>query len=294
MAQYDVDLRDYWRILKKRKMIVILMICLIGLSSYGFAKLKEPLPLYETSASVKIERASNLAGFMGFFRDETENIVTQAFIITSFPVLVKTAKLTGMLPEEISDEEIRNSKSYLAIIQRLKGIVRAKQEQDTRIINISVVSDDKQEAAFVANSVAGAYRYYNIQERNRQTFETKAFIEKQLELTSKRLRQAEEDLRVFKEGYALTALDAQTINTLNNLSEAENDYVEVKRQKEKMVAWAAVMDKGKGSLDDMKGAFAVDIKSDRIRALSAKLSDQILKRKSLRRTSETTCHRELR
>ncbi len=281
MAQYDVDLRDYWRILKKRKIIVILMIGLVGLSSYGFAKLKEPLPLYETSASVKIERANNLAGFMGFFSDETENIITQAFIITSFPVLVQTAKLTGMLPNEISDEEIRNTKSYLAVIQRLKSIVRAKQEQDTRIVNISVVSDDNQEAAFVANSVAGAYRQYNIQERNRQTFETKAFIEKQLKLTSKRLRKAEENLRIFKEGYALTALDAQTINTLNNLSEVENAYGAVKRQKEKMVAWAALMDKSKGSLGDIKVTFAIDIKSDRIRALSAKLGDLILKRKAL-------------
>ena len=62
MAQYDVDLRDYWRILKKRKVIVILMVCLVGLSSYGFAKLKEPLPLFETGASVKIERTNNMAG----------------------------------------------------------------------------------------------------------------------------------------------------------------------------------------------------------------------------------------
>jgi capsular exopolysaccharide synthesis family protein len=281
MAQYDVDLRDYWRILKKRKIVIIFMVCLVGLSSYGFAKLKEPLPIFESKASVKIERSNNLQGFMGYYYDDPENIVTQAFIITSFPVLVQTAKITGMLPNEISDEEIRNTKSYLAIIQRLKGMVKANQEQGTRIVNISVTSNENQEAAFVANSVAKAYRQYNIQERNRQTFETKAFIEEQLELTSNRLRQAEEDLRVFKEGYALVALDAQTLNTLNKLAEVENAYEEVKRQREKIGSWAALLDKAMGSSDDFKGVLAIDTKSDRIRGLSAKLSDLILKRKTL-------------
>jgi len=31
MAQYDVDLRDYWRILKKRKTAVVLMVILAGI-----------------------------------------------------------------------------------------------------------------------------------------------------------------------------------------------------------------------------------------------------------------------
>jgi len=63
MAQYDVDLRDYWRILKKRKAVVILMVCLVGLSSYGFSKMKEPTPLYKATASVKIEQRSSMASF---------------------------------------------------------------------------------------------------------------------------------------------------------------------------------------------------------------------------------------
>jgi len=281
MAQYDVDLRDYWRILKKRKLVVILMVGLVGISSYGFAKLKEPLPVYTASASVKIERSDKLAGFMGFFWDETENVVTQAFIITSFPVLVETAKLTGMLPTDTSDEEIRSTKSYLAVIQRLKGMVQAEHVQGTRIVNISVTSSDNKEAAAVANSVARAYRQYNIQEKNRQTFETKKFIEKQLEITSGRLSKAEENLRVFKEDYALTALDAQTLNTLNKLFEVEKAHEEVKRQKEKILSWIDLMDNGNRPLNDFKGAFAINVRSDRIRELSGKLSDLILKRKTL-------------
>ena len=86
MAQYDVDLRDYWRILRKRKFTIIFMVILVGITSYGAAKLKEPVPLYEASASVKIERGASMAtGIVrgsGFF-GATEGIMTQAFIINT-------------------------------------------------------------------------------------------------------------------------------------------------------------------------------------------------------------------
>lgn len=281
MAQYDVDLRDYWRILKKRKIIVILMVCLVGLSSYGFAKLKEPLPVFEASASVKIERANNLAGMQGFFWwDEAENIVTQAFIITSFPVLVETARITGMVPADVSDEEIRNTRSYLDVINRLKTMIQAQKEEGTRIVNIRVTSGDSQEAAFVANSVARAFRRYNIQEKNRQTFETKGFIEKQLGLTSVNLRKAEETLRAFKENYSLIALDAQTQNTLSRLSEVEAEYETVVREKEDIMAQVAMIEKKGASSETIQGAFTTNISAGQVKTLSAKLSDLFLKRKA--------------
>ena len=282
MAQYDVDLRDYWRILKKRKVIVILMVCLVSLSSYGFAKLKEPLPLYESSASVKIERITNMANlFMGVLWSEGDNIVTQAFIIKSFPVLVQTAKSINMIPTAVPEEEIRNSKTHLAVVQRLKGMVQAEHEQGTNIVNIRVVSGDKQQTAFIANAVAAAYQEYNIQERNRQTFETKVFIEKQLELSSKSLREAEEALREFKENYTLVALDTQTANSLNKLSKVEAAYDEIKREKESVQARINSLKKVSGPFQDIEGAAFAGPADARLQGFSTKLSDLVLKKKAL-------------
>ena len=282
MAQYDVDLRDYWRILKKRKAIIILMVCLVGISSYGFAKLKEPLPLYEASASVKIERSANMASLLlGVFWSEGDNMITQAFIIKSFPVLMQTAKSINMLPADVSEEEIRNSKTYLAVIQRLKGLVQAEQEQGTNIVNIRVTSSDNQEAAFIANAVAAAYQNYNIQERNRQTFETQAFIEQQLELSSKSLREAEEALREFKENYTLIALDTQTANTLNKLSQVEALYEETRREKEFVQSRLDSLQKASGLFQNIEGAVFSETGDARLQSYASRLSDLILKKKSL-------------
>jgi len=63
MAQYDVDLRDYWRIIRKRKFVIVLMVLLVGICSYGFAKLNEPVPLYQAGSAIKIERITTMADF---------------------------------------------------------------------------------------------------------------------------------------------------------------------------------------------------------------------------------------
>jgi len=64
MAQYDVDLRDYWRIIKKRKAAILLMVLAVGVCSYGFAKLKEPRPLFAATAAIKIERSTTMAALL--------------------------------------------------------------------------------------------------------------------------------------------------------------------------------------------------------------------------------------
>jgi succinoglycan biosynthesis transport protein ExoP len=229
MAQYDVDLRDYWRIIRKRKTTIIFMVLLVGLCSYGFAKLKEPVPLYEASSAIKIDRFSNMASILtGEYWRQSENMVTHAYIITSFPVLCQTAKLLGWLPKDVSDEEVQDSQQYLAVIRRLKAMVEPEPQEGTNIINIRVKSEDARGSAKVANAFARSYRDYNIQEKNKKTFETKAFIEEQLRLTSNRLRLAENELQAFKESYGLISLDAQTQNTLNRLYAVETEYEKTK------------------------------------------------------------------
>ncbi len=218
MAQYDVDLRDYWRIVRKRKAQILFTVLLVGLCSYGFAKFREPAPLYEAGSAIKIDRFSNLASILtgGLWR-QSENMETHAYIITSHPVLKTAAEMLGWVSAgtPAADEQPQ--------IQRLKRMVEAKPQDGTHIINIRAVSEDPREAARAANVLAQAYRDYNIQQNNRKTAETRAFIEEQLRLTLDRLKAAEQQLQQFKEQNQLLALDTQTANTLNRLNALEVD-----------------------------------------------------------------------
>ena len=283
MAQYDVDLRDYWRIIKKRKAIILLMVIMVGIFSYGFAKLKEPIPLYSTSAAVKIERLTNLAAILtGNFWAQGENLVTHAYIVTSYPVMVETAKTLGLLKKAISLDEIRNSKKDLAVIKGLQSKVEAIREEGTNIINITAVSRKPAEAARIANTVARSYKTYNIKEKNRKTTETKAFIEAQLSKTHQDLKAAENELQSFREGYALISMDAQTQNILTRLNNVEVEYGKVKRQQSEIETQFRFFEEstadGKMSTDRLR--FSPDPDSP-LYSLRSKLGDLLIQRETL-------------
>jgi tyrosine-protein kinase Etk/Wzc len=283
MAQYDVDLRDYWRIIRKRKASIIFMVLVVGVCSYGFAKFKEPIPLYEAIAAVKIDRSTNIASVLtGSFWRQSENMDTHAYIIKSFPVIANAAKLMNWIPSDLSDEEIRDNKKYISIIERFKAMVVAEHQTGTNIIDIQVVSKDPNEASRVANATAHSYREYNIKEKNKKTFETKSFIEEQLRLTSIKLKDGERELQAFKEGYALISLNAQTQNILDKLYAVETEYERVKTKKEEAASQLSLLGKkNRNSKNKFQRVFLSAPSDSPIYGLKTKLSELFLKRQTL-------------
>jgi len=283
MAQYDVDLRDYWRIIKKRKASIIFMVLLVGICSYGFAKIKEPIPLYEASSAIKIDRFSNMASILtGDYWRQSENMETHAYIITSFPVLCQTAKFLGWIAEDVTEDKIQDSQKHLSVIRRLKGMVEPAHQKGTNILNIRVKSENARQSADVANAFARTYREYNIQEKNKKTFETKAFIEKQLELTSSRLKLAENELQAFKESYGLVSLDSQTQNLLNKIYAIETELEKIKSDKAEVKSQLQMIKANKiGSSETLMDSLFAAAPDSPVYGLKTKLSELLLKRQTL-------------
>ncbi|MDM8535892.1 GNVR domain-containing protein [Desulfobacterales bacterium HSG17] len=282
MAQYDVDLRDYWRIIKKRQILIFLMVFLVGSFSYMFAKMREPAPVFEAETAVKIERRTNLAEFfMGGFWDQSDSLTTQAFIITSFPVLEKTAKFLGWIPENISSADIQGSEKYMPEIKRLKAMIMADQEKYTSILNIRTISGNAQEAADVANAVAVTYQLYNVQEKNKQTFETKSFIEKQLKTTDENLTKAEESLRSFKEKHDILTLEAQTANTLKRIFAVEAELDKIKREKSNAQSQLKLINKAGRSSKSIENLFLPESDNASVQELNKNLRNLVLERQTL-------------
>jgi len=284
MAQYDVDLRDYWRIIRKRRNIITLMIVLVGVCSYGFAKVKEPTPLYSTAAAIKIERATNVASILtGGFWAQGENLDTHAYIITSYPVLVDAAKALGLLKANRELDDIRLNKKELATIKSLQSKVEAVRQEGTNIINITAVSRKPVEAATVANTVARSYKTYNIKEKNRKTIETKAFIETQLDKTHQDLKAAENKLQSFREGYALISMDAQTQNILTRLNSVESEYAKIRQKQGEIETQFQYFKKSTtdANMPIDRLQFSPDPDSP-LYSLRAKLGDLLLRRETLK------------
>ena len=182
MAQYDINLREYWRVVRKRKAIVILTVILLTIFSVALAKLRAPSPLYEATCSVKFEKAISPIGIYTQIISwgPGDVIETQMAVIKSYPVFTQVAKALGR------------------IISELQSQVKVTQEGNSNIVNITTTAQRPAFAAALANQVALAYKQTRTQEINQRIAEAIKFIEGQLAIVGERLKRSEDRLQRFR------------------------------------------------------------------------------------------------
>ena len=283
MAKYDINLRDYWRIIRKRRTIVILSTVLFTVFSYLFALIRTPEPLYEATSAVKVEKASDFASLLLGTVSWThwDNVATQAVIITSFPVMEAAARQMGLIPANVSSVNIRNNNKYLRVVTNLKSQVQTAQEGNTNIINITATSAKGKDAAKLANTVAEVFRQNNLEERNKKVRETREFIEGQLEVVKGRLREAENNLRNFEESSRLVSIDDQTAAALNRLVNLENELADLQQRRVEVRRQLGLIQQFKqGKLVD-KEAFYMEDPHPQLEKLTANFRDLSLRREIL-------------
>ena len=59
MAQYELNVIDYWLIIKKRKYLIVLATALVIGFTVVFSQLLQPPPVYEASADRKSTRLNS-------------------------------------------------------------------------------------------------------------------------------------------------------------------------------------------------------------------------------------------
>ncbi|MGR3302274.1 MAG: GumC family protein [Candidatus Scalindua sp.] len=234
MAQYELNLRDYTRILRKRKFIVIFSTVMLGFFSLFFAILIKPIPLYKATSSVKVDASTTMAGLYieTITYSDADTLETQSAIITSIPVVELVARDMGLIDKEIPSEEVRNDPELLNIVLELKGKISTFVEGETNIININAVSEDPKYSQTIANSTARMFQYANIMEKNRRNIDAKKFIEARLEEVGDRLRTAQGRLKALRQEKRFVTMEIHIAQTVRRLEEAEIKHKEVKKRLE--------------------------------------------------------------
>ncbi len=226
MAQYDLNLRDYWRTIRKRKFIVLFTAVSMGFFSLVWAVVGQPTPIYKTSVSIKIEKTGSLTGLYSqtFPWSSTNYLETQSSVIKSYIILEAVAKKLNLIPANLSSEQIRRNSEYLGIIMNLKSKVETEQEGNTDIITITVTSEDPKFAQLFANTIAQVYNEEHLLDINKRTFEAKKFIENQLNISKEKVAKSEDAVRDYRENSKLISLDAQSANVLGQSSKLQAAY----------------------------------------------------------------------
>ncbi len=231
MAQYEMNLRDYWRIVRRRRLVIIASTLLVALFSFWFAKQK--VPTYQATAAVRYEQSTSLAGLLVEVLSISpgDTIETQATIIRSFPVLEQVAKRLGKLPAAPATPAVRESRSYTAVLDGLAGRVKTNRVGGTNIIEISTTSTNPREARDISNAVAEVYKEYAGTLRNARITDARQFIEQQLRDVEARVRRTDEETWAFREANRVISPGAESTVLLSLFTQLRVDMERARQQR---------------------------------------------------------------
>ncbi len=282
MAQYELNLVDYWFIVRKQRLTIIMTAVLVIFLSFVFTEAFQPKPVFEATARVKFDRTSTVSNLLleSFTYASGNDLQTQTEVARSFPVVEQVAKELKMVPVNPTDEA-RGSVSYLNSIYQLQGRISTSLEGPTSIIQISSRADNPELAARIANLTAVAYREENIKARNRMVIESRRFVEEQLASLESRLAEAETSLSDFKEREGQVFLNEEAKAALDIFTKLEADLNRILRQKDEAENQIQILikaDKTGGSLGDR---IFTEEPNSILASLNSKLLDIIQERNTL-------------
>ncbi|TAJ25006.1 MAG: polysaccharide biosynthesis tyrosine autokinase [Nitrospirae bacterium] len=282
MAQYDLNLVDFWLIVKKRKAIILFTTVLVSVFTTVMPYLVGPEPTFKASSRVRYERSTTATGLLQetVSVSEGSDIATQAEVIRSFPVMERVAKQLGLIAQNLEEQDIdkaldvksvRQSPEFLSVIYGLQSTIEATQEGTTNIIKIAATADDSKKAERYATLTAEAYRDENIYNRNRQVIEARRFVEGQLQALEVSLRESEQALTSFKEQEGQVFVTEEAREALVQYQQLEAQQEKLLRVKKEVANQLESLKKG-GEI----GTTSNRVYSDEVEALISTLNKRMV------------------
>ena len=279
MAQYEMNLRDYWLIVRRRRLIILASTVLVALFSFWFAQQK--VPVYQATAAVKFEQSTALSGLLVevLSYSTADNIETQATLITSYPILEEVARRMGRLPQASGTEALRESRAYTATLEGLSGRLRTGRISGTSILEVTATSTSALEARDLANTVVEVYRDHNRANRNARITEARKFIEAQLREVEGRVRKAEEEVWAFRDANRIISPGAESSMLLSLFTQVRGDIEKARQQRIELEQVAGRLER----TDPVSVAdrVYVDTQNPAVMRLIATQTDLILERNNL-------------
>lgn len=212
-----MSLQDYWRVIRKRRWVIIPVFALIFLATVIYSYF-QPF-MYEATASVQYTEQKSTAMLLTELVSSPigDTMLSQAKVASSWSVMEIAAKNLGYVTPEMSTDESQR------IISGIQKSVKTDIEKDTNFIRITVQDSAPKQTSTLANAVAVAYQEYNRIEKSKAVTQLRQTIENRLSQTKQKLDRTEEDLRAFKE---------QNPEVTGGANTAFNKFEDMKKQRE--------------------------------------------------------------
>ncbi|MBN1832870.1 MAG: polysaccharide biosynthesis tyrosine autokinase, partial [Deltaproteobacteria bacterium] len=235
LAQYDINLREYWRILKKRKLIVITFGVILGFLTTVLAIIRAPEPIYTTSTLIEIEQAPALEGIYSTnSTSDSDDIDTQMTVIKSYAVFQRVAEKMGLIPHGAVREDEQLTENVIPIIESLQDRVDVTREGWSSILKISATDKDPETAKELANTVALTYKEVHGEDQLKLTKKRLQHIGEQLADARKRLRESEDEFNRFSQENELISIDLQSEGILVRRQQIQDELRVAQKDREEL------------------------------------------------------------
>ena len=190
MAQYDIDIRDYWRIIKKRRPIIIFSMITMMVFSFIFANYKrsQVVNIYASSATIRIDKTSAGDDYYMTPFATTDDVATEVKTITSFPVMAEVAIRSGYLPDSLKTLPIsvrngivQSDPLLLRIVNSITSMVHTERFEYTNIVTIYTDDVDPVSARDLAQNVVESYKEIKRQNANQRVINSIRYVRQQME-----------------------------------------------------------------------------------------------------------------
>lgn len=218
--EFELNLRDYWNILRRRRLVAISLFVLVFISTIIYTNL---LPsLYKAVSVIKIEPSVGLSQIFPDkrYRFNRSELIDYEKQVVSLPILQKAVKESGLMRKNAPQAELDN------LVSTVAGNISAWAIEKSNMIRIEMVSEDPREAAIIVNKVVEVFKLENVRQKNAQVQNVREFIEKQLQRVSAELEESENGLKEL----ILKGIGGMAIALTSKIAELQLAHVDLLKE----------------------------------------------------------------
>lgn len=225
----EIELGKYWLVLKRRWIPALFVSSLIFGSAALFAFSRDPIYQAEAKLLIKDSRASALTGLGGelgqlealtFQSDGNNPLQTQAEVVRSIPTL----------QEAIAALNLRDDNGEFVKAEALANQLQVSAVMGTDVLQIIYQGSEPQIAAAIVNQIADVYIQNNVQINRAEAVAAREFIVEQLPMTEAAVRQADSNLRQFKEANGIVVLEEEASAAVEVIASLDDEIAQAQSQ----------------------------------------------------------------
>jgi polysaccharide biosynthesis transport protein len=223
---------DYWRIIRIRKTVIIIVFLLVMITTTAITLLMSKT--YSSFARISIDKDKvdveglnmerAVSGYDPFF------LQTEFEKITSQGVLDEVIALLDLQPKWSKRYLDGEQLSTLMVRKYLKSSLQVKLSRNTSLVEIWAYSEDKDEAALLANTVAEVYKDSRLKQRRDIKRKGVEVLQNQLAKRQLELAQLQADLNEIRKTNEITFLDDNGASSYQMLQTSELQRIQMEKQ----------------------------------------------------------------